>query len=62
MNAGERGIGEVRRMKPDLIFLVLLFAGVHAVVSRRDGTAADRAAVLIALTNVLTLAHTLLSR
>ncbi|MFI9309682.1 hypothetical protein [Streptomyces triculaminicus] len=62
MNVGERGIGEVRRMNPDLIVFVLLFAGVHEVLSRRDGTTADRAAVLIALTNVLTLAHTLLTR
>ncbi|MFI2073109.1 hypothetical protein [Streptomyces triculaminicus] len=49
-------------MNLDLIVLVLLSAGVHEVLSRRDGTAADRAAALIALTNVLTLAHTLLSR
>ncbi|MEX2982413.1 hypothetical protein [Streptomyces sp. C36] len=50
-------------MNLDLIVLMLLCAGVHVVLSRSDRTTtADKAAVLIALTNVLTLTHTLLSR
>ncbi|GHG46338.1 hypothetical protein [Streptomyces griseocarneus] len=49
-------------MNLELIVLLLLFTGIHAILTRPDGTTADRAAVLIALANVLTLAHTLLRR